>query len=92
MTECDRNYPSYTPLLNDDSIVNDKFLQQLRTMREEVIKKDETQKTAEAGKLQQAKGRNSITKKLIGKDMNYKRTQSLLVSNGKKMSKGRPSR
>ena len=92
MIEDDESYPQYTPLLNDDRIINEKFLRQMKTIREEAMKREESQKTTEHGKLPQSKGRNNIGRRRNSKEINHKRAQSVLVSNGKKMNKGRPSR
>ena len=91
--DCDNNYPQYTPLLNDDKIVNANFLRQLNMVREEAMKKVvENQKASEPSISPAGKGRIAASKKVNIKEVNSKRTPSSMVSNGRKFSKRRPSR
>jgi len=90
---CDKNYPQYTPLLNDDKVINANFLRQLNMMREEAMKKVvENQKANEPSISPPGKGKIAVGKKVNIKEVNSKRTPSSLVSNGRKFSKRKPSR
>ena len=65
---------------------------QLNSIREKAIKEAEDQRVLDLERLSHGKAKGTISNKRVNKDSNFKRSQSQLMGNSKKMSRPRPSR
>lgn len=67
-------------------------MRQLNSIREKAMKEDENQRLLDIERLSHGKGKGAIVSKKANKDSSFKRSQSQLLGNSKKMSRARPSR